>query len=343
MATGAVSPNLDLLPLKEFKIKSLIVQSQVLKNNPWKDPTQRHHVLLMPKGEVPRVGYPLVVVLAGFTGNSPSYLSPKSFEDNFAQIVDKAVGTGGCPRACFLFVDGMTFWGGSQFINSRGMGNYEDHLIEEVLPFVFSEFRIAKDRVCVMGGSSGGYGALHLGSSYPKIFPWVAAVAPDCFFEQSLLPEIYTALPIIARYGGIREIAGLLREGRFHQRRESHSVLNAIAMGLCYSPHPKAKNQVLFPIDEKTGKVQLKVWQKWLEHDPLIFLKARKKNVVRLKGVFLDVGREDQFHLQWGARQLREILKKQNVSHHYSEYDGNHFDISTRRPQVWSWLMKQWK
>ncbi|MCB0386117.1 MAG: enterochelin esterase, partial [Bdellovibrionales bacterium] len=186
-------------------------------------------------------------------------------------------------------------------------------------------------------------GALHLASTYPKIFPWVGAIAPDCFFELSLLPEIYTALPIISRYGGIREIVNLMKEGRFHTRRESHSVLNAIAMGLCYCPDPKRKGQVLFPIDEKTGKLQSKIWEKWLEHDPLRFLKARRKNVARLKGVFLDVGREDQFHLQWGARQLRELLKRQKVNHSYSEYDGNHFDIGTRRPQVWSWLVNQWK
>jgi len=298
--------------------------------------------MLVPNQEAPHGGYPLAVVLAGFTGNAPNYMSPKAFEDNFAQVLDSCVVKGECPLAAFLLVDGFTFWGGSQFINSKGMGRYEDHLVQELLPVVFKQFSLNRERVCVMGGSSGGYGALHLASRYPKIFQWAGAIAPDCFFDLSLLPGIYSALPIIERWGGLKQVHRLMSQGGFHHRHESHTVLNAVAMGFCYSPHPQRKRDIEFPVNIKTGELIPRVWKRWQAHDPLKFLEQRQKNLCQLKGVFLDVGTEDQFHLQWGARQLREILKLYRVPHKYSEFEGNHFDIGSRRPQVWAWLKKQW-
>lgn len=343
MVKSAVVPNLDLLSLKSFKTSTICIQSRVLKGNPWGDPTKRSHVVLLPRDQAPKKGFPLVVVLAGFTGNAPNYMSPKSFEDNFAQVLDDSVAKQECPQAAFLLVDGFTFWGGSQFVNSRGMGRYEDHLVQELLPAVTAEYPLNSEKVCVMGGSSGGYGALHLASRYPKTFPWAAAIAPDCFFDLSLLPEIYSALPIISRWGGVKAIHKLMAEGKFHRRRESHKVLNALAMGFCYSPHPQRKRDVQFPVDEKTGQLIPRIWKKWKAHDPIEFLAQRQKNLGHLRGVLLDVGTEDQYHLQWGARQLREVLKRYRVPHKYSEFEGNHFDIGSRRPLVWAWLKRQWR
>ena len=342
MVKAEVVSNLDILQLNSFKIKTVKVKSQVLKGNPWGDPTNRCHVMLVPSEEALKKEYPLVVVLAGFTGNSPNYMSPKSFESNFAQVLDSCVAKRKCPQAAFLLVDGFTFWGGSQFINSKGMGRYEDHLVQELLPAVFKQFSLDKYKVCVMGGSSGGYGALHLASRYPKVFQWAGAIAPDCFFDLSLLPEIYSALPIIERWGGLKEVYKLMSQGDLLRRRESHRVLNVVAMGFCYSSHPQRKREIEFPINIKTGELVPRVWKKWKAHDPLEFLSKRQKNLRQLKGVFLDVGTEDQFHLQWGARQLRKLLKLYRVSFKYSEFEGNHFDIGSRRAQVWAWLKKQW-
>lgn len=343
MVSGLISPNLDLLQLRAFKIFTLKLESHVLRSNPWRDPATRVHGFLLPQGKAPPQGWPLVVVLAGFTGNGTQYFSLRSFEDNFVQKLDRCVVAGRAPRAGFLFVDAMTFWGGSQFINSPGMGRYQDHIVDELLPMVKGAFPLNSKRVCVMGGSSGGYGALHLGSKFPEVFPWVGAIAPDCFFAISLLPELYSTLPLIKKNGGIKRIAELMRQGRFHGRRDSHEILNSIAMGLCFAPHSSHPRQVDFPIDEATGELKLKTWKRWLKHDPLHFLPARRSQLRQLKGVYLDVGTEDQFQLQWGSRQIRKLLRQMRVRLHYSEFEGNHFDIGERRPQLWEWLQAQWR
>ena len=49
--------------------------------------------------------------------------------------------------------------------------------------------------------------------------------------------------------------------------------------------------------------------------------------------------RYDQFNLQYGARKIKTILKEMNVSVKYSEFEGNHFDISKRRDQALDWFL----
>lgn len=335
-------PNLSLPDFKNFDLETLTINSQILKKNPLKDPYFRHNPVLVPKGE--QKPYPVVFVLAGYSGNGLKYFSQKTFEHNMPEVIDQCVTHGEGAKAIYIFVDAMTYWGGSQFINSKGMGNYENYIIKELVPAVKEHFLVKEGarHWCVTGGSSGGYGALHLASMYPQIFGLAAAIAPDSFFEMSLLPEIYQALPSLERFGGIKGIKKEMQEGRFLNRREAHTVLNAVAMSLCYSPHPTRKNHIQLPVDPKTGKMVPQIWNNYKKYDPIEFLKVRKKNLKHLRRVYLDVGNRDQYHLQFGARQIRELLKASNVSLDYSEFNGNHFDISLRRPQVWSWLKKQW-
>ena len=190
-----------------------------------------------------------------------------------------------------------------------------------------------------MGGSSGGYGALHLGSQYPQKFGMVAAIAPDSFFERSLLPDIFSAAPTILKYGGVEGVKKALLTGELLERRDAHAVLNAVGMAACYSG---GRSRIQLPIDLKTGEIKKEVWKKWQERDPITFLKKRKAQLKKLNGVFLEVGRRDQYHLHFGARQIHDIFKKSGLKHHYEEFNGNHYDIAKRRPFVWEWLLKHW-
>ncbi len=327
--------------LKNFNIQTLVVKSKGLKSNPLKDPLERQIPVLVPKKNKKPLS--VIFVLAGFSGVGGKYFNIKFKENNFTQELDVCVTKNKAPNALYVFVDAITYWGGSQFINSKGTGDYEDFIIKEVYKLVKSNFQVSNDpaKWCVMGGSSGGYGALHLASKYPDKFSWAAAIAPDCFFEMSLLPEIYTALPVIIKFGGIHGIKKEIETGRFLNRRDSFSFLNAIGMGTCYAPHPQKKHEVLWPIDINTGVINKKHWNKWCSHDPINFLKKRLVKVKKLKGVYLDVGTRDQYHLQYGTRQIFNTMRAVNKNIYYSEFSGSHYDIGQRRPNLWSWLMGQ--
>lgn len=334
---------LDLLDLKHFRSVTLFVESPSLQGNPLGDAHVRRTPVLIPKDVPPRSGWPVVLVLAGFTGNGPNYFNLKSFEDNFPTLLDRCVGQGDAPRALYVFCDAWTSWGGSQFINSRGTGSYADYISTDLVAALTQALPVASESRywCVMGGSSGGYGALSLASQTPERFGVVAALAPDSFFEASLLPEIWTAWPSIQKLGGVAGVKQELDSGKLTKKKEWHAVLNTIAMGLCYAPD--AQGGFLLPIDPQTGVLKPEVWKVWKAHDPIEFLRERANSVKQISQVLLDVGFRDQFHLQFGSRQIRGILEDLNVPLRYSEFDGTHFDLGERRPEVWRWLKSIWE
>lgn len=323
--------------LSHFNIQTLVIESKVLKKNPLGDPTKRFSPVLVPKN----VDKPLsvVLVLAGFSGNGTKYFNQRFHDPGFPETLDSLVEAGQAPHSVYVFVDAMTYWGGSQFINSAGCGRYEDYLLDELLPTLEGQLLIDSSRVAVFGGSSGGYGALHLASSHPQRFPYAVAIAPDSFFEASLLPEVRQALYAIKELGGVEGMKRKLKAGRLQKRRDFHTLMNAVGMAYCYSDKIK-KSEPQWPVDMETGALKKDIWKSWLKHDPVVFLKERRSKVKKVKGIYLDVGTHDQYCLQYGTRQIFKVLKSMNAKFSYSEFDGNHFDISLRRPEALAWLKR---
>ncbi|MBS1969246.1 MAG: enterochelin esterase [Bdellovibrionales bacterium] len=325
---------LSALDLKNFHVETLQIESDCLKGNSLKDPTLRRNPVLIPKdAEGP---LPVVWILAGLMGNGPDSFSPRFGELNTAQNIDHAVSAKKAPHALYVFADAMTSWGGSQFINSA-QGRYEDYLMKELVLAVQQCYDVSPHAKhwCVTGGSSGGYGALHLGSKFPETFGMVAALAPDCFFEASLLPEYYKALNEWNQFGGPKGLLKELQSGRLKKNKNFGPIVNAVGMSLCYADGA-------LPIDSYTGVRNPAVWKKFQEKDPLVFLPKRLVGLKKLTALYIDVGNKDQFDLHLGCRQLHQWLKTKKIKHHYNEFNGTHFDLAPRRLDVWVWLHKAW-
>jgi enterochelin esterase family protein len=326
--------------LNHFNIYNLQLTSVKLARNPLGDPTLRNNPVLSPKAAVgKKLG--LVFVLAGFAGNGTKYLADKAFEESFLQQLDNLLGHGKAPSAHYVFVDAWTFWGGSQFLNSKGTGAYEDYIVKELYPVLFAELLISPGKVAVVGQSSGGFGALHLASTYPKLFPFCGAFAPDCLFAASLLPDLYKAAPYLLKNNKYADLKTLHQKRLILRQKNGFAIINTIAMAACYSPSTVNKS-LDWPIDLKSGEPITATWNRWLAKDPVHFLKKRISKVRQLKGLFLEVGVRDEFHLQFGVRQIHNWLKTSKVRHAYSEFEGGHFDFHDRYPFFWTWLKKQW-
>jgi len=319
-----------------FKHFCLEVESQSLKGNPLGDESLRYNQGLLPKKEG---DYTVVLVLSGFTSNGSKNFNFKSFETDFVTELDLWTKKETIKPNIYLFVDAWTLYGGSQFINSPGCGNYEDYIVKDLVVALKEKLPSGYNvkNLALMGGSSGGYGTLHLASKYPKLFTQALSIAPDADFDLSLKQELFHALYHVEEYGGLEESYKSIKTGEINiKKRSFHQMINALAMAACYS-EIDANGFPKFPVN-KEGEIDQNLWSSWLEKDPLFFLRERVDNLKSLKTLFLTVGSSDQFLLQYGSRKLHHMFNSLGIEHVYEEFRGNHFDLGKQRKKALSLL-----
>lgn len=335
--------NVWAYPLRHFTLETLICESQRLKGNALKDSPLRCNPVMIPKNSGSlKKGYPVVLVLSGFTGNGPYTVALNRNGENHVQQIDMLFEKKKAPAAIYVFVDAITRLGGSQFLNSKATGSYESYIVEELVSAIKKLYPVksAAASWCLLGSSSGGYGALHLASKYPQLFGYAVALAPDCDFENCYSQDLLAAAQFISQVGSFKAAIKKMTNGGFKDTPKHHQILNGLAMTACYSAAGKSK--VDFPLDLETGEWRAKTLKVWKSKDPLLFLSQRKKKVRNLEGIFLGAGRRDEFFLHYGARKLLKTFKKLRVSVKYEEFDGGHFDLSKLRPHAYFWLKKKW-
>ncbi len=318
------------MPLQE-KVKGSVVQttivSKALEGNAPGDPHERDLYVYLPPGyDNSDDRYPSVYCLTGFTGRGRMLLNDNAFTPNLAERMDKLIAVGTIKPMIVVMPDCFTYYGGSQYINSTATGNYEDHLTQEIVPYVDENYRSMADRGsrAVMGKSSGGYGALIMGLRNADLFGLVCSTAGDAYFELCYTGDFTKAF---------RKIKGD-PEGfmtHFHateqHAKDDHDALNTIGMSACYSPNGTGYD---LPFDLKTGEIRQDVWARWLEHDPVRLVEKHVENLKSLKLLYLDAGTRDEFSLDIGARVLAKRLRNHNIPHIHEEFDDGHMGISYR-------------
>ena len=73
-------------------------------------------------------------------------------------------------------------------------------------------------------------------------------------------------------------------------------------------------------------------WGRWLAHDPVEMVEREdvQANLRKLRGIFLDCGSKDQYHIHFGTRQLSDRLNELGMDHIHEEFDGTHSSIDYR-------------
>ena len=180
-------------------VDRLVVESELLADNPLGDPSRRPLWVYRPPGvelDHPRP-LPTLYVIQGYFGRLDALTSREPFEPNLLERVDALFAGGDCPDAIVVYVDAWTAYGGSQFVNSIATGPYQDYLCDEVVPFVDERYPAAADRDHrgLTGKSSGGFGAMVVPMLRPEVFGALASHAGDALYEACYLPTF----PDVAR------------------------------------------------------------------------------------------------------------------------------------------------
>jgi S-formylglutathione hydrolase FrmB len=103
-----------------------------------------------------------------------------------------------------------------------------------------------------------------------------------------------------------------------------------LCMAASYDPDPAAPNGFRLPFNLETGERIESRWRAWLAHDPIHMVKRHAKALRSLRGIYVDCGWADQYHIHYGARILSKRLAGLGIEHVYEEFDDNHSDIDYR-------------
>jgi enterochelin esterase-like enzyme len=310
------------------------IVSEVLSGNPLGDSRERRvPIYLPPEYERSDVRYPVVYFLAGFSNGGVYLLGESAWAETLPQRVDRLLNSGAIRPMIVVMPDCVTRFGGSQYINSNATGRYADHLVDELVPFVDARYRTRADRDhrVVMGKSSGGYGATVLAMRHPQLFGLAVDHSGDKYFELCYRADIPAAVAALARYdhSAARFLSGF-PQPPLERGRNWFTLVNMLAMASCYSPNPASPVGFDLPFDEYTAELRPAVWTRWLEHDPVTLVDAHAAALRSLRLYFLDCGRWDEHHLQFGARVYTQRLKALGIPHVYEEFDGGHMNVAHR-------------
>jgi len=302
-------------------------ESKILKNNPLGDEHVRDVLVYLPPDYDETNAYPSVYLLAGFTGRGKMMLNDKPFAPNMAERLDGLINDGRIRPMIVAMPDCFTHYGGSQYINSTATGDYEDYLIQEIVPFVDEHFPTVRDQNsrAVTGASSGGYGALVLSMRHPETFGLCASLSGDCYFEMSMLPDFGKAFR--AMKGNPQAVLERMWKEDAPKGKNDFDALNVIGMSACYSPNGQSFD---LPFDLETGEIREEIWAKWLACDPVRMVEKYAANLKSLRLLFIQAGTRDEFNLDIGARVLRRKLRESGVPHIAEEFDDGHFNIAYR-------------
>lgn len=315
------------------RVEVLRHRSRVLEGNPWDDPVERDFPVYLPPGYDP-AGAPHVALwdLAAFTNSGVGHLNWRNQGENLVQRLDRLIHQGELPPVVVPMPDCFTSLGGNQYINSAGVGAYGDYLVEELVPFLDEKFNVVGGATGrgAFGKSSGGYGALRLAMAYPEIWGGIAMHAADCGFDWVYRPELPTACLVLADHGGDpqRFLEVFWRNRKVGGR--DFSVLMTLAMAATYDPDPLHPDRIRLPMDIDTCELDPERWARWLDHDPLNLVEENAEALRGLHCFYLDVGRRDQYRIQFGTRRLAALLEKSGIDHHFEEFEGTHSQMDWR-------------
>ena len=351
--------------------------SHVLADNPLGDPHQRKlAVWLPPQYDELLAGsrargkrFPVLYDLVGFTGSGFSHTNWRNFDENIPERAARLIHEGKMGPTILVFPDCFTALGGNQYINSSAIGNYADYLTQELIPFVDSEFRTlaSRDHRGCFGKSSGGYGAIIHGMQYAKYWGAIASHSGDAYFDFVYMHDWPNTLTELMKYRKIKRRPGAIHvlkeekgaalgkdDGRVKNfldtiwkkeklsESEGHTLM-MMAMAASYDPDPKVPLGFRLPFNLETGERIEQRWKQWLKHDPVELVVKHRANLKSLKGIFIDCGWRDQYHIHYGARILSKRLALAKVKHTYEEFDDTHSGVDYRMERSLPFLYRALK
>jgi len=300
------------------RLEVITLHSAALKNNALHDPDTRPVPIFIPAQATNGVRLPVLYYLPGYGNSAAKILANSNIWLKFTQkIADE-----GTP-VIVVVADGWTRWGGGQFLDSPAQGNYADFVCDEVVQAV--ELRhpvpVTGVRRIIGGHSSGGFGALRLGSARQKLFDAVIALSPDSDFPTSHLPLVKVAAVAKLPPADVKKIA----RGELPAPKDG-DINYALGLSCAYAPRGWPHHGEFDWLYDAQGHFRQDVWQRWLDNDPLTVVRKNPEAFSPQQMIYLEGAAQDQFAANIGARKIYEVLRSRPARCTFYEPPGHHAD-----------------
>ena len=249
-----------------------------------------------------------------------------------------------------MLVDAFTAVGGSQYVDSPGIGNYHTYLCDELVPFVDANYPTLPDAAHrgIQGKSSGGYGSMITPLLRPDLFGGLATHAGDALFEVCYARDFAPA----AR--ALRDAYGGSFDAFWEDFRSGRPVLS--------SPLRRAARQHLRDVRRllverrRHGRPAVRPRDRRARGRGLAALAALRpracsrasrptpRRCAACAAIWIDSGRNDEYHLELGATAFhREVVAAASPDDrvHFELFPGTHRGLTWRYPLSLAWLVER--
>uniref|UniRef100_UPI003908BC50 Esterase n=1 Tax=soil metagenome TaxID=410658 RepID=UPI003908BC50 len=302
-----------------------------LKGNLLGDPTEQSIAVYLPASyeSAPAKRYPTLYLLHGYTGTNKTWTSPEAM--NIRAMMDEMIKSGRVQEMIVVAPNGWNAYKGAFYTNSAVTGNWEDYIYRDLVQYVDANYRTitrAESRG-IAGHSMGGYGALTLAMNHADVFSAVYALSPCCLGMEGDFTAENSAWLKTLRLKSKEQISARPRSlEEFYQ--------NAfVALSAAFSPNlTRAPFFVDFPYQERDGVVEKNepAFAKWRSKMPLYMIGEKKADILKLRGIAIDVGEKEEFsHIRITTGQFSKALSEQNIPHMFEIYQGGTHNNKVRQ------------
>ena len=220
----ASEPSATPRPTRPLRVKLTAehktLTSKALEGNLLGDPAERGLFVVLPSDYSTSVKrYPVVYVLHGYGGGE--YTEPMAFQ----RAQESALQSGVAKEMIFVFPNADNRLGGSMYLSSPTIGDYETYLTKDLVAYIDANYRTIPyhDSRGITGCSMGADGAIHLAFKYPDVYsvaapysgtydwardPWVLGGARGFRSEPTSLGE-FNAISNIRTKSGLAHAAAV--------------------------------------------------------------------------------------------------------------------------------------
>jgi enterochelin esterase-like enzyme len=307
----------------KIELKRGEITSKALANNLLKDPATRNfYVLLPPNYNSSDKRYPVVYVLHWYTGHYGTMVG--YVQDPYETALSK----GDVQEMIFVFPDASNKLGGSQYLSSPTIGDYETYITKELVDLVDATYRTIPDRNSrgLTGCSMGGDGSMGLALKYPNVFSVAAPASGTYDYSGDLALKRATEVLKIPP----EDFSDLISSNQW----EIEYLLSWAAAAAANPDKPPFYLDMPVALVDGEAQIVPEVVDKMIAVDPVHDLDRYLSQPERLRAISLFHGAGDQMVPVELARSFDRLLSNQGIEHEYVEVSGGHCEFYFFGPMV---------